>query len=163
MSIRSNPLNLFYFHCIIIRDLIQVIPEWSSGFPYFLQFKSEFPHPAPAHFPAPRSFPRWGVGGRVGECPGNTVLSCLHTLSNPLFYTAMWLWSLKKCGMFFLVPPLKISKVMGAHPSSWGQEQQTQSSKAKQLIFYIASCYICLGKRMMYIWMMRKSFFFPVL
>ena len=31
-----------YFQCIIIRDLIQVIPEWSSGFPYFLQFKSEF-------------------------------------------------------------------------------------------------------------------------
>ena len=27
--------------CIIIRDLIYVIPEWSSGFPYFLQFKSE--------------------------------------------------------------------------------------------------------------------------
>ena len=27
---------------IIIRYLIQVIPEWSSGFPYFLQFKSEF-------------------------------------------------------------------------------------------------------------------------
>ena len=24
------------------RDLIYVIPEWSSGFPYFLQFKSEF-------------------------------------------------------------------------------------------------------------------------
>ena len=23
-------------------DLIQVIPEWPSGFPYFLQFKSEF-------------------------------------------------------------------------------------------------------------------------
>ena len=31
-----------HFHCIILRDLIQVIPEWSSGFPYFLQFKSEF-------------------------------------------------------------------------------------------------------------------------
>ena len=25
-----------HFHCIIIRDLIQVIPEWSSGFPYLL-------------------------------------------------------------------------------------------------------------------------------
>ena len=31
-----------YFHCIIVSDLIQVILEWSSGFPYFLQFKSEF-------------------------------------------------------------------------------------------------------------------------
>ena len=62
--------------------------------------------------------------------------------------------------MFFLIPLLKISKVMGAHPSSWGKEQQTQSLKAKQLIFYISSCYICLGKRMMYIWMMRKSCFF---
>ena len=31
-----------HFHCIIIRDLISVIPEWSSGFPYFLQFQSEF-------------------------------------------------------------------------------------------------------------------------
>ena len=31
-----------HFHYIIIRDLIYVIPEWSSGFPYLLQFKSEF-------------------------------------------------------------------------------------------------------------------------
>ena len=23
-------------------DLIKVIPEWRSGFPYFIQFKSEF-------------------------------------------------------------------------------------------------------------------------
>ena len=34
--------SISHFHCIIIRDLSQVIPEWSSGFPYFLQFKSEF-------------------------------------------------------------------------------------------------------------------------
>ena len=27
---------------MIIRDLIKVIPEWSSGFPHFFQFKSEF-------------------------------------------------------------------------------------------------------------------------
>ena len=27
---------------IIIKDVIYVIPEWSSGFPYFLQFKSDF-------------------------------------------------------------------------------------------------------------------------
>ena len=27
---------------MIIRDLIEVIPEWSSGFLYFLQFKSKF-------------------------------------------------------------------------------------------------------------------------
>ena len=26
----------------MVRDLIEVIPEWSSGFLYFLQFKSEF-------------------------------------------------------------------------------------------------------------------------
>ena len=38
--IRSNPLNLFV--TFMVRDLIQVILEWSSGFPYFLQFKSEF-------------------------------------------------------------------------------------------------------------------------
>ena len=25
-----------------MRDLIEIIPEWSCGFPYFLQFKSEF-------------------------------------------------------------------------------------------------------------------------
>ena len=31
-----------HFHCIMVRDLIYVIPEWSSGFPYFLQLKSEF-------------------------------------------------------------------------------------------------------------------------
>ena len=41
LSIRSLK-SISHFHCIIIRDLIQAIPEWSSGFPYFLQFKSEF-------------------------------------------------------------------------------------------------------------------------
>ena len=34
--------SICHFYCLIIRDLIQVIPEWSSGFPCFLQFKSEF-------------------------------------------------------------------------------------------------------------------------
>ena len=29
-----GPKIISHFHCIIIRDLIQVIPEWSSGFPY---------------------------------------------------------------------------------------------------------------------------------
>ena len=40
LSTRSNPVC--YFHCIIIRGLIWVIPEWPSSFPYFLQFKPEF-------------------------------------------------------------------------------------------------------------------------
>ena len=31
-----------HFYLIIIRGLIYVILEWSSGFPYFLHFKSEF-------------------------------------------------------------------------------------------------------------------------
>ena len=30
------------FHYIIVRDLIKVKSEWSSGLPYFLQYKSEF-------------------------------------------------------------------------------------------------------------------------
>ena len=34
--------SICHFHRIIIRDLISVIPEWSSSFPYFLQFKSKF-------------------------------------------------------------------------------------------------------------------------
>ena len=43
LSTRFNPLNYYsHLHCIILRDLIWVIPEWSSGFLYFLQFKSEF-------------------------------------------------------------------------------------------------------------------------
>ena len=29
-------------NCIIIKDLIHIISECFSGFPYFLQFKSEF-------------------------------------------------------------------------------------------------------------------------
>ena len=33
---------VYHLHCIVIKDLIQVIPECSSCFPYFLQFKSEF-------------------------------------------------------------------------------------------------------------------------
>ena len=28
-----------FCHCIITGDLILIIPEWSGGFPYFLQFK----------------------------------------------------------------------------------------------------------------------------
>ena len=27
-----------------MKDLIYVIPDWPSDFPYFLQFKSEFGH-----------------------------------------------------------------------------------------------------------------------
>ena len=42
LCIKSNPLNICHFHCIIVRDLVYVIPEWSSGFPYILQFQSEF-------------------------------------------------------------------------------------------------------------------------
>ena len=36
------PESIHLFHCIIIRNLIQVTPEWPSSFPYFLQFKPEF-------------------------------------------------------------------------------------------------------------------------
>ena len=39
-SIRSNLLTICPFHCVIVRD--SIVPEWSSDFPYFLQFKSEF-------------------------------------------------------------------------------------------------------------------------
>ena len=28
--------SVCHFHCVIVRDLIQVIPKWSSGFPCFL-------------------------------------------------------------------------------------------------------------------------------
>ena len=31
-----------HFHCITVKDFIWVPPEWSSDFPYFFQFKSEF-------------------------------------------------------------------------------------------------------------------------
>ena len=34
--------SICHFCCKIIRDLILIIPEWPNGFPYFLQFKSEF-------------------------------------------------------------------------------------------------------------------------
>ena len=34
--------SIYHFHYMIIRDLIWVIPERSSGFPYFPQFQSEF-------------------------------------------------------------------------------------------------------------------------
>ena len=34
--------SICHFHCMIVRDLIWVIPEWSSCCPYFVQFKSEF-------------------------------------------------------------------------------------------------------------------------
>ena len=38
----TEGLLLSFFHCIIVRDLIYAIPEWFSGFPYFLQSKPEF-------------------------------------------------------------------------------------------------------------------------
>ena len=38
----SSLKSTSHFHCIVIRDLIWVIPQWSSSFPHFLQFKSEF-------------------------------------------------------------------------------------------------------------------------
>ena len=34
--------SICHFHCIILKDLIQAIPEWSSGLLYFLQLKSDF-------------------------------------------------------------------------------------------------------------------------
>ena len=34
--------SVCHVHYIILRDLIKVIPEWSSDFLYFVQFKSEF-------------------------------------------------------------------------------------------------------------------------
>ena len=34
--------SISHFYCVVIRDFIEVIPELSNGFPYFLQFKSEF-------------------------------------------------------------------------------------------------------------------------
>ena len=43
LSIKINPfLSISPFDCKIAMYLIYVIPEWSIGFPYFLQFKSEF-------------------------------------------------------------------------------------------------------------------------
>ena len=43
LSFRSSPFkSISHFHCIIKRDWIYIITEWSSGFPYFLQCKSEF-------------------------------------------------------------------------------------------------------------------------
>ena len=42
LSHQGSLKSVSQFHCIIVRDLIYVIPEWSSGLPYFLQFKSEF-------------------------------------------------------------------------------------------------------------------------
>ena len=33
--------SISHFHCMIIRDFIWVILEWSRGFPYFLQFNSD--------------------------------------------------------------------------------------------------------------------------
>ena len=35
LSIRPSPLNLSHFHCIVVRDLIYVILDWSIGFPTF--------------------------------------------------------------------------------------------------------------------------------
>ena len=34
--------SICHFNCVIIRDFIYIITEWSSDFPYFLQFKSKF-------------------------------------------------------------------------------------------------------------------------
>ena len=45
LSTRFNALNWLvtcYFQCVIINDLISVIPEWCNVFPYFLQFMLEF-------------------------------------------------------------------------------------------------------------------------
>ena len=100
----------------------------------------------------------------MGECSGNTVLSCLHILSNPLFYTAMWLWSLKKCGMFFLVPLLKISKVMGAHPSSQGAGATNTIFESKAIsVLYIIPLYMLRKENDVHLDDEKIMFFFPFL
>ena len=43
LSVKSNTLKSIHdFQCMIIRDLILLIPEGPRSFPYFLQFKPEF-------------------------------------------------------------------------------------------------------------------------
>ena len=42
LSTISNSLSICHLHCKIISDLIWVVPERPSGWPYFLQFKTEF-------------------------------------------------------------------------------------------------------------------------
>ena len=34
--------SICHLHCIILKDYIQVIPEWPSGFSCFVQFKPKF-------------------------------------------------------------------------------------------------------------------------
>ena len=34
-------VSICHSHCIIVRDLIKIVPEKSSGFLYFVQFKSK--------------------------------------------------------------------------------------------------------------------------
>ena len=34
--------SVYHLHCIVIKDLIEVLPEWPSGFLYFLQFEPTF-------------------------------------------------------------------------------------------------------------------------
>ena len=58
LSIKSSLKSICYFHCTIIRYLIYVIPEWSSGFPHFLQFKSEFGN---------KEFMIWATVSLVGD------------------------------------------------------------------------------------------------
>ena len=66
---KSNAICHLY--CIIIRDLMLVIFEWSSGFPYFVQFKSEFCN---------KEFMNWAdktVGSRSCFCwPQNSIFGC---------------------------------------------------------------------------------------
>ena len=46
LSIRSSPFNLFALPLYNCKGFDLVLPEWPSGFPYFLQFKSEFDNKA---------------------------------------------------------------------------------------------------------------------
>ena len=91
---KSNAICHLY--CIIIRDLILVIFEWSSGFPYFVQFKSEFCN---------KEFMNWAdktVGSRSCFCwPQNSIFGCkeyntdwyIIQISIQLFLDSTYKWS----------------------------------------------------------------------
>ena len=41
-AVRTDHLYSGHFSCIILKDVICIIPEWPSSFPYFLHIKPEF-------------------------------------------------------------------------------------------------------------------------
>ena len=128
---RLNPLNLFHLHYIIIRDLIQVIAECSSGFPYFnlslniacfcLSIGARSPPTTPSGYGAKAHKLRTVA---LGFCLAIHVYRCVNLIKSRNLSCLIW-----KMGTMMIIPPSRLHvcllRTSGTERTFWVPESGT--------------------------------------